>query len=229
PDGAARDRQAGQAVAELRDEARVGHAGSDAQPAVLGRPPRQLPDPREVEDLRRARAVEVELDHQVGPPRDRPRRGVLGLEGERLVPRVGLEDLHRRRSRAQAVAPVVCRARSSMWVRSAEWSQSPRPFARRAWSIWSTAAVFGSATPYSRAVSSAIPRSLWCRSIRKPGVKSCSRKLRPRTSITLFAARPPESTSTIVAGSTPALEPRTRASETASIVSPTTTWLHALT
>ena len=38
---------------------------------------------------------------------------------------------------------------------------------------------------------SAIPRSLWCRSTRKPGVKSCSRKLRRRTSITLLAARPP--------------------------------------
>src|SRR3954452_19790012 len=116
-----------------------------------------------------------------------------------------------------------------MWVSSAEWSRSPRPLLRRAWSIWSTAAVLGNATPYSRAVASAMPRSLWCRSMRNPGVKSCSRKLRPRTSMTLLAARPPLSTSMIVAGSTPAFEPRTSASETASIVSATTTWLHALT
>ena len=74
-----------------------------------------------------------------------------------------------------------------------------------------------------------MPRSLWCSSTRKPGVKSCSRKLRPRTSMTLFAARPPDSTSMIVAGSTPAFDPRTSASLTASIVSATTTWLHALT
>ncbi len=33
----------------------------------------------------------------------------------------------------------------------------------------------------------------------------------------------------IFPGATPALEPRTRASETASVMSATTTWLHALT
>src|SRR3954463_3572013 len=49
--------------------------------------------------------------------------------------------------------------------------------------------------------------------MRKPGVKSCSRKLRPRTSMTLLAASPPDRTSMIVAGSTPAFEhlPRARA------------------
>ena len=46
PDGPARDREARQAVAELGDQPRVGHAGADAQPAVLGRPLGQLPDPR---------------------------------------------------------------------------------------------------------------------------------------------------------------------------------------
>src|SRR5919112_790897 len=90
-------------------------------------------------------------------------------------------------------------------------------------------AVTGRFTPYSLPAASAIPRSLWCNSTRKPGSKECSSIFSRLTSMTLFPASPPPSTSRIFSGETPALEPNTSASETASIVSATTIWLAAFT
>src|SRR5215203_3073303 len=90
-------------------------------------------------------------------------------------------------------------------------------------------AVTGRVTPYSLPAASAIPRSLWCNSTRKPGSKECSSIFSRLTSMTLFPASPPPSTSRIFSGETPALEPSTSASETASMVSATTIWLAAFT
>ena len=70
---------------------------------------------------------------------------------------------------------------------------------------WPTRAVTGRGTPFALAVARAMPRSLRCRSMRKPGAKLCSIIVAPLISITRLAASPPESTWTIFSGSTPAL------------------------
>jgi hypothetical protein len=90
-------------------------------------------------------------------------------------------------------------------------------------------AVTGRATPYSLPAARAIPRSLWCNSILKPGSKSWEKNFSFFASITALPASPPERASTSFSGATPPLEPNTSASETASMVSATTIWLHALT
>src|SRR5829696_2179637 len=90
-------------------------------------------------------------------------------------------------------------------------------------------AVTGRVTPYSLPAASAIPRSLWCNSTRKPGSKECSSIFSRLASMTLLPASPPPSTSKIFSGATPPLEPRTSASERASMVSATTIWFAALT
>src|SRR3712207_3397485 len=115
-----------------------------------------------------------------------------------------------------------------MTLKSAEWSSPPQPFFFIVRSIWSTMAVTGSTTPYSLPAASAIPRSLWCSSDRKPGSNLWERNFSLLTSMTLLPARPAERTSRIFSGATPPLEPRTSASLTASMVSATTTWLAAL-
>ena len=80
-------------------------------------------------------------------------------------------------------------------ARRAPWPGSAR-------SICCTRPVTGSGDAVARRPSSsAMPRSLWCRSMRKPGVKSCSRKFRRLSSMTLLAASPPPSTSRIFSGS----------------------------
>src|SRR5690606_4324172 len=54
--------------------------------------------------------------------------------------------------------------------KSAEWSRSPSPFARAAAMSCAAAAATGITTPASRAAVVTMPRSLWCRSSRNPGV-----------------------------------------------------------
>ena len=65
----------------------VGEAGAEPERAVLARPAAQLRDLVQVEHRLRARAVEVERDHQVGAALDRQRVGMLGPQAQRLVER----------------------------------------------------------------------------------------------------------------------------------------------
>ena len=67
-----------------------------------------------------------------------------------------------------AARPESCSTSSS----SALWSSPPWPWARSAPTSWATCAPSGTATPASRAAEVTMPRSLWCRSIRKPGANS---------------------------------------------------------
>ena len=68
----------------------VGQARAEPQRPVLARPAAELRDLVEVEDGLRARAIEVQRDHHVGPALDRHGVRVLGLERERLVERAGV-------------------------------------------------------------------------------------------------------------------------------------------
>ena len=79
------------------------------------------------------------------------------------------------------------------------------PGRRRRWPraepiSWATTAPSGMTTPASRAAAVTMPRSLWCRSIRKPGSKSRSSMLPPFWSSTLLPARPPPSTLSAACG-----------------------------
>ena len=94
PHRARRDRQPGQAVAELGDQPRIRDAGPDAQVTVLGSPLDSSGIRVRSRIVARADPVEVELDHQVGAAGDRNRVRVRGFELERLLPAVGLQNLH---------------------------------------------------------------------------------------------------------------------------------------
>jgi hypothetical protein len=89
-------REPGKRPGELGDEAGVGNAGPDPEPAVPAVPGRQLPDPGEVEQGRRPGAVEVQLHHHVGPAGDRDRLGPLGLGGQGFGQASRLQELHAR-------------------------------------------------------------------------------------------------------------------------------------
>ena len=65
----------------------VGEPGAEDERAVLARPPAQLRDLVEVDQRRRARAVEVELDEHVGAALDEARLRELRLEA--AAPRRG--------------------------------------------------------------------------------------------------------------------------------------------
>jgi hypothetical protein len=93
--GARGDGQAGQALAELLDEARVGDAGADPQAPVVGAPVAQFGHAGEVEDGLRTGPIEVQRHHEVGAAGDRDGFGLRRLHGQRLLPGVGYEDLHR--------------------------------------------------------------------------------------------------------------------------------------
>ena len=73
----------------------VGEPGAEDERAVLAREPAQLGDLVEVDQRRRPRAVEVELDEDVGAALDEARVGQLGLEAQRLVEAMGGQDVHR--------------------------------------------------------------------------------------------------------------------------------------
>ena len=84
----------GQPVAELVDHPGVRHAGAQPEAAVVGRPLGQLGDPVRSSSAAGPLPVEVDLDHHVGAARDRQRAGCSGLDGERLRPGGGPEELH---------------------------------------------------------------------------------------------------------------------------------------
>ena len=65
----------------------VGEPRAEDERAVLAREPAQLGDLVEVDQRRRPRAVEVELDEDVGAALDEARVGQLRLEAQRLVER----------------------------------------------------------------------------------------------------------------------------------------------
>ncbi len=118
---------------------------------------------------------------------------------------------------------------SSMSVRIALWSSPPRPRLRNDTSICATSAVTGITTPLSRAAACTMPRSLWCRSIRKPGSNLRASMLAAFRSRIWLPARPPARTSIAGPMSTPCASSSTIASLTSSIVPATISWLAALT
>ena len=68
--------------------------GAEPQRPVLARPAAELGHLAEVEDRVGPRAVEVELDHDVGPAADRERARMLGAQHERLCQRARPQHLH---------------------------------------------------------------------------------------------------------------------------------------
>ena len=101
--------------------------------------------------------------------------------------------------------------------------------ARAAETSWATRPVTGSATPAARAADSAMPMSLWCRSIRKPGVNSRPSIVDAFRSRMRFPARPPASTSSPRSPSTPDASSSTIASLTSAMIPATISWLAAFT
>src|SRR3990172_3730724 len=113
-------------------------------------------------------------------------------------------------------------------VISAEWSRSPPPRSISRRNASATGRKPGRSTPAWRAVSRMMRASFSWIATRPPGVKSRSSIRSPWTSRTRLAAKPPSSASRTRAASTPAARAGARASPTAWMVEPTTSWLQAL-
>ena len=72
----------------------VGQACAEPKEAVLAGPTAELGNLPEIEDRVGPRAVEVELDHHIGPAADRERSRMLGALHERLREGPGPQHLH---------------------------------------------------------------------------------------------------------------------------------------
>ena len=103
--GARGHRQPGQLRAELVDHPRVGHAGAEPDPPVVGAPLPQLGHPAEVEQRTGPAPVEVEVDHDVGAAGDRQGIGAFRPQRQRLRPRRRLQEIHARSSLSPVDVP----------------------------------------------------------------------------------------------------------------------------
>ena len=74
-----------------------------------------------------------------------------------------------------------------------------------------------------------MPRSLWCRASRKPGLNSRASMFGPLRFSTVLPARPPPSTSSAAFMSTPYASRNTTASARTSMLPATISWFAALT
>ena len=79
---------------QLVDDRGVGDAGAEEDVAILLAVGRQLRCPRQVDDGRRPKPAEVELDHQVRSARERDGFRPLGFHGQGLLERARQEHIH---------------------------------------------------------------------------------------------------------------------------------------